>query len=168
MRPLDPFDAPELAAAYARNRNHLRPWEPTRPDVFFTAEGQQGAVARCVTDREGGRGYFWVLVEGDAIVGRISLTDVVRGVFQSGNLGYWVAADRQGKGIASAAVARVCGEAAEVLGLHRIQAGTVVHNIGSQRVLERCSFTRIGLAEKYLAIDGRWQDHVLFQRILRD
>jgi ribosomal-protein-alanine N-acetyltransferase len=51
------------------------------------------------------------------------------------------------------------------LRLHRAEAGTLVHNIGSQRVLERNGFARYGLAPKYLRIAGRWQDHVLFQRI---
>ena len=49
------------------------------------------------------------------------------------------------------------------LGLHRVEAGTLVHNVGSQRVLERNGFVRFGLAPQYLRIAGRWQDHVLFQ-----
>ena len=41
-----------------------------------------------------------------------------------------------------------------------------VHNAVSQRVLQRSGFDRIGLAPQYLKIAGRWQDHLLFQRIL--
>ncbi len=166
IRTLDRCDAAGLAAAYTRNREYLRPWEPVRPDSFFTAEGQQSAVAQCVEARADGRGHFWVLVDDESIVGRISLTDVVRGAFQSGNLGYWVAEGHKGQGLASAAVAVVCEFAAEVLGLHRIQAGTLIRNVASQRVLERCEFTRIGVAPQYLSIDGAWEDHILFQRIL--
>ncbi len=44
-----------------------------------------------------------------------------------------------------------------------MEAGTLVHNLGSQRVLERNGFVRFGLAPQYLRIAGRWQDHVLFQ-----
>ena len=51
------------------------------------------------------------------------------------------------------------------LGLHRLQADTLVHNAASQRVLARNGFTRIGLAPRYLRIAGRWQDHVLHQRL---
>jgi ribosomal-protein-alanine N-acetyltransferase len=50
-------------------------------------------------------------------------------------------------------------------GLHRLQAGTLVHNHRSQQVLERNGFTRIGLAPRYLRIAGEWQDHLLFQRL---
>ncbi|NLE17967.1 MAG: GNAT family N-acetyltransferase, partial [Propioniciclava sp.] len=54
------------------------------------------------------------------------------------------------------------------LNLHRLEAGALVHNIGSQRVLERNGFTRYGLAPELVHIAGRWQDHVLFQRLNPD
>ena len=51
----------------------------------------------------------------------------------------------------------------EELGLHRIQAGTLLHNVRSQRVLERTGFVRFGMAPAYLNIAGQWQDHALYQ-----
>ena len=54
------------------------------------------------------------------------------------------------------------------LNLHRLEAGALVHNIGSQRVLERNGFTRYGLAPELVHIAGRWQDHVLLQRLNPD
>ena len=168
IRPLTADDPAGLAAAYTGNREYLREWEPVRPDAFFTVEWQQGAVARCVEDHAACRSHAWALVDGELIVGRISLTDVVAGPFQSANLGYWVAEGYQGRGIASAAVDAVSVLAAETLGLHRIQAGTLLRNIASQKVLMRCGFSRIGVAPRYLNINGSWEDHVLFQKILHD
>ena len=57
-------------------------------------------------------------------------------------------------------------ETARQLGLHRIQAATLLHNAASQRILNKSGFTQIGLAPLYLKIAGQWQDHLLFQRIL--
>jgi [ribosomal protein S5]-alanine N-acetyltransferase len=54
------------------------------------------------------------------------------------------------------------------LGLHRVEAGTLVDNVGSQRVLEKNRFTRIGLAPRYLHIGGAWRDHLLYQRTVED
>ena len=51
------------------------------------------------------------------------------------------------------------------LALHRLEAGTLLDNIGSQRVLEKNGFERIGIARRYLFIGGDWRDHVLFQRV---
>ncbi|MDO5736755.1 MAG: GNAT family N-acetyltransferase [Propionibacteriaceae bacterium] len=168
LRPLALSDASALATAYASNREYLRPWEPVRTDSFFTPEGQHEAVARSLVDVTEGRGAFWLLVDGDRVIGRISLTDIALGAFQSANLGFWVSADHQGQGLASAATAEVCALAANEFGLHRIQAGTLLHNHGSQKVLDRAGFTRIGVAAAYLRIDDAWQDHILFQRLLDD
>jgi ribosomal-protein-alanine N-acetyltransferase len=48
------------------------------------------------------------------------------------------------------------------LGLHRVQAGVMPQNGRSIRVLEKNGFRREGLAERYLRIAGRWEDHLLF------
>jgi ribosomal-protein-alanine N-acetyltransferase len=50
-------------------------------------------------------------------------------------------------------------------GLHRLEAGTMLENVASQRVLEKNGFERIGIAREYLHIDGDWRDHVLFQKV---
>ncbi len=67
--------------------------------------------------------------------------------------------------MATAAVRDVLELAFDSLRLHHVQAGTLLHNVRSQRVLERNGFVRIGVAPKMLRIAGSWQDHVLFQAI---
>ncbi|UYQ63722.1 GNAT family N-acetyltransferase [Streptomyces peucetius] len=169
LRPATALDAPALTAAYVDNRDHLAPWEPRRPDEFFTVGGQSRRLAERLGEYEAGRLVPWLLVAGDGrVVGTITLSGVVRGPFRSASLGYWTAGDQQGRGLATAAVAAVCCLAADELGLHRIEASALVDNVRSQRVLEKCGFEPIGLAPRYLHIDGRWRDHRLFQRILHD
>jgi ribosomal-protein-alanine N-acetyltransferase len=51
----------------------------------------------------------------------------------------------------------------EELGLHRVQAETLLLNVRSQRVLERNGFVRFGVAPKYLKIAGEWQDSARYQ-----
>jgi ribosomal-protein-alanine N-acetyltransferase len=99
------------------------------------------------------------------MVGRINLNNMVRGPFQSSSIGYWVSQDANGRGVATAAVGEIVRIAFGRLALHRLEAGTLLHNVGSQRALERNGFVRFGVAPKYLSIAGRWQDHALFQRI---
>ncbi|MGW4564649.1 GNAT family N-acetyltransferase [Streptomyces sp. NPDC004561] len=162
-------DAGALSAAYTENRAHLRPWEPVRPDFFFTPEGQAERVEGLLRLFAEGAAVPFVLQEADGrIVGAVTLTGISRGPFCSAYLGYWVAADQQGRGLASAAVRRVCRIARDVVGLHRIEASTLVGNAGSQRVLAKCGFEQIGTAPNYLHIDGKWRDCRLFQRILHD
>ncbi len=68
-----------------------------------------------------------------------------------------------GRGLAAAAVRDIIGVAFGDLGLHRIQAGTLLRNSRSQRVLERNGFVWFGMAPAYLKIAGAWQDHILYQ-----
>ncbi|WP_223943911.1 GNAT family N-acetyltransferase [Arthrobacter sp. StoSoilB20] len=166
LRQLELSDAPEMAAAYVRNRSHLAPWEPVRTEEFFTVKGQETVLRAKVEHSTAGREVSWVIIGSRGIQGAITLTGIVRGPFQSANLGYWIDAECVGRGHASASVAAVVSMADEELGLHRIQAATLLHNAGSQAVLRRSGFEKIGVARSYLQIAGGWQDHVLFQRIL--
>ena len=68
-------------------------------------------------------------------------------------------------GVATTAVAEMIRVAFDEWNLHRIEAGTLVHNHASRRVLAKNGFTEIGLAPGYLKIAGRWQDHILHQRL---
>jgi len=97
------------------------------------------------------------------VVGMITLQSIIRGAFQSCSVGYWLAEDAQGRGLATAALREVTQVAFRELRLHRVQAETLTHNVRAQRVLERLGFTRYGVAEAYLKIAGAWQDNVLYQ-----
>ncbi len=158
-------DVAELAALVAANLQFLAPWDPQRPDDYGTSSVQRRLIAEALDNHRHGRCVPLVIAESDRIVGRITVNDIVRGPFQSAHLGYWVSEDRTGRGIGSAAVAATVAGAFGDYGLHRLQAATLVHNVRSQRVLRRNGFALIGRAPDYLQIAGRWQDHLLFQRV---
>ncbi|MFI7102392.1 GNAT family N-acetyltransferase [Streptomyces sp. NPDC050161] len=173
MRPVTPDDAAGLARAQRRSRDHLKHWDPARNDAFYTTEGQRAHLAAHRAEEEAERLLSWVLVrdgdgDEDDIVGGIVLSGIVRGQFRSADLGYWVDVGHTGRGLADAAVRQVCETADSVLALHRIQAGTLLDNVASQRVLTKNGFAAYGVAERYLHIDGAWRDHRLFQKILND
>ncbi|MDI2036634.1 [Ribosomal protein S5]-alanine N-acetyltransferase [Paenarthrobacter nitroguajacolicus] len=168
MRLLRPSDAAALAAAYVRNRDYLSAWEPMRPEEYFTEEWQAADIAKRLAALQAGDQYPLALIAGDAIVGRFNVAGVVRGPFQSAGLGYWVDKNYAGSGLASAAVRMIVEKARTELGLHRLEAGTLLHNIGSQRVLLKAGFQKFGTAPNYLQIAGTWQDHNLYQVILHD
>ncbi|MFE7126080.1 GNAT family N-acetyltransferase [Streptomyces sp. NPDC057617] len=161
IRPATPDDATNVAEALVRNRDHMRPWEPYRPDEFFTPQTQ----ARWLADPSVRR---WFAADGTRIVGEVNLSSVSLGAFRSAVLGYWIDAEYTGRGLATRAVQEVCRAARDELGLHRIEAGTMLANAASQRVLRKCGFELIGTAPRYLHIDGEWRDHHLFQRILHN
>jgi ribosomal-protein-alanine N-acetyltransferase len=160
IRLLTTADAEEVAALYVSNRAFLAPFEPDRDDEFFTPAFQRKRIEGAGDDH-----WRWAIVDGGRIAGMIVLADVLRGALQVGNLGYWVDRGHNGRGLASSAVADVVSFAFGEAGLHRLEAGTLVDNHASQRVLEKNGFERFGLARKLLRINGEWRDHVLFERI---
>jgi [ribosomal protein S5]-alanine N-acetyltransferase len=158
-------DAPAIARLVRENRDFLAPWEPLRDEGWFTDEGQRDEVAHVLGRAELDLCVPRVVLDDGEVVGRITLSNIVRGAFQSCSLGYWLAQRATGRGVATAAVGEMLAVAFGDLGLHRVEAGTLVHNTASQRVLAAHGFVRFGLAPRYLRIAGRWQDHVLFQRL---
>jgi len=163
LRQVTADDAEVLLKLYRTNRTFLAPWEPKRDDSFFTEDHQRRQLAQAGVDRRSGRALPCVILADDRVVGRININDIVRGAFDSAHLGYWVAEEMNGRGVATAAVAAAARLCFEDLGLHRIQAATLTHNIASQRVLDQNGFTYIGTAPQYLRIAGSWQDHYLYQ-----
>jgi ribosomal-protein-alanine N-acetyltransferase len=164
IRPAVRADAPALAALFAAQRKHLAPWDPRREPAFFTRGGQRARLVQVERERTAGTSFRFVILEDGELAGEVSVTNVVRRSFQSANVGYWVAGERNGRGVATGAVAAACTFAFGELELHRLEAGTLLHNVGSQIVLDRNGFTPFGVAPKYLRIAGAWCDHVLFQR----
>ncbi len=166
LRPLDIGHAERLAELVARSREFLAPWEPVRPDSYFTVAGQREAVAQSLKARATGLMEPFVIVDDDGlVVGRINLNNIVRGPFQSASTGYWLDRQATGRGLATMAVGELVELAFGALGLHRVEAGTLPHNLASQAVLLRNGFEQFGYAPRYLAIAGVYSDHLLFQRL---
>ncbi|MFK0099414.1 GNAT family N-acetyltransferase [Streptomyces sp. NPDC091040] len=169
LRPTRLSDAASRAEALTRSRAYMKPWEPVRPESFYTEEGQRERLAGLLEERAAGRVMPWVLSDAeDRVAGGFNLSAIVLGSFHSAVLGYWVDVEYAGRGLATAAVRRICELARDELRLHRIEAGTVLHNTASQRVLAKCGFEEFAVAPRYMHIDGEWRDHRLFQRILHD
>ena len=166
---LSPADVPALVELETRNREQLLVGAPRRDEDWFTEAGQRTALAHALAAEEAGIGVplgIRLLAEGESrLVGRLTLSGITRGAFQSASLGYWVDEAETGRGIATHAVHLAVALAFGGLGLHRLQAEVQVGNDVSARVLERCGFTEYGLAPDYLRLGDGWADCRLFQLV---
>lgn len=159
-------DAERLAEILTLSRGFLAPYEPFRAESYFTVAGQESAVQRLLESRSSGTTEPRVIVsDRGEVVGRITLNNIVRGPFESCSVGYWLHQPFTGQGLATRAVNEMVDIAFHGLGLHRVEAGTLLDNTASQAVLKRTGFVQFGLAPEYLRIAGEWRDHLLFQRI---
>tara|TARA_E500000331_G_C16990443_1_gene597538 strand:+ start:25 stop:642 length:618 start_codon:yes stop_codon:yes gene_type:complete len=166
LRSLQVSDFSEWNKVRLGNINWLTKWEPTRPSGIPDVINDRNAFgARCnARDRERhlGSGYgFGVFVKGK-FCGEINLSSIQRGPFQSCYVGYWIDEGHAGNGYTPEALAVVLKYAFEDLDLHRVQVAIIPRNSSSRRVVEKLSLREEGIAERYLEINGKWEDHIRY------
>lgn len=168
LRELSTEDAAELAAMNVRNRADIERVSPPQTEATFTAEGQARRIGEILAQTAQGTRAYWTIRVGGALAGDISLHAMQRGAVQTANVGYMVDAAFRGRGVATAALRLVVAKAFGELGLHRLDAGAMPSNIGSQRVLEKAGFTRVGVLERFLYVGHAWEDHVTYEIVGAD
>jgi ribosomal-protein-alanine N-acetyltransferase len=95
----------------------------------------------------------------DAIVGVVNISEIVRGVFKSGYLGYYAFTPHAGRGLMKAGLAKVIARAFGPMRLHRLEANIQPGNDASIELVKRLGFRCEGYSPRYLRIAGRWRDH---------
>lgn len=164
-----PHFARHVGDYYRRNRAHLAPWEPERPEAFFTdefwivqleqnrAEYAAGTSVRTfVLPRRGAD---------RAVLGSVNFTNIVRGAFQSCTVGYSLDHEATGHGYMTEALDAGVEHVFRALDLHRVAANYMPENERSAKLLARLGFVEEGFAPKYLRIAGEWRDHVLTAKV---
>ena len=152
-----------MASFRIENRDHLERWEPRRQPEFFTEGFWQIHLRLNIRDFRDGNSCCFVLMTPDEseVMGVCNYTNIVRGTFQSCQLGYALGKKFEGKGLMYEALSMTNGFMFRELGLNRIMAGYLPQNDRSGSLLERLGFEKEGFARRYLKINGRWEDHVL-------
>lgn len=155
-------DHAEWAALRETSRDYLQPWEPRWAEDDLTRAAWRRRLSLYAREIDLGHAWPFLVFAGGRLVGGVTLSNVRRGVAETGTLGYWIGQPFAGRGHATAAVRAVCRHAVEELKLHRVEAACLPANIASRRVLEKAGFRQEGEARAYLKINGVWADHLLF------
>ncbi|MBX3186445.1 MAG: GNAT family N-acetyltransferase [Labilithrix sp.] len=167
LRPPRTSDVAEIRRVLRANHEHLKPWSPAPPpgDDPTSITEVSKSVLRQRREWKHGSGFVFMGAlrdEPSRFVAKIALNGVMRGAMCGAYLGYWMAADHQGKGLVTEAIGAVLAFAFGPARLHRVQAAIMPRNERSLRVAEKLGFRREGHAQRYLQIAGKWEDHVLF------
>ncbi|WLD57702.1 GNAT family N-acetyltransferase [Salinispirillum sp. LH 10-3-1] len=162
--------AEALQAYVLANRGYLQPWEPAREAEYYSLSHCRQRLRHMQSEAEHGRALSWMVhPAGESrIVATVQLTGITRGFFQATYLGYGLDQTMQGQGYMHEALQAVLTHAFTELKLHRVIANYMPRNHRSAAVLERLGFLREGLAQRYLKINGQWEDHVLTSLIAED
>lgn len=148
------------------SRAFLTPFEPRWSDAELSQRNFAARVRRNRKDALYGCEYSLLIFQQSGgrstLTGGMTLSHIRRRSFQNVTLGYWMGAQYAGNGIMKRAVALILPFVFDTLSLHRIEAACLPDNVASRRVLLSNGFREIGIAEKYLQINGEWRDHTLF------
>ena len=154
----------------SNSRDFLEPWEPIWSSIALTRLGYIRRLRRYTREIRADRSitFFIFNQKNNDLLGGISLSNIRRGVTQSCTLGYWIGKPYTRLGYMSEAVNVVSHYVFESLKLNRLEAACIPSNKASIGVLKKNGFTEEGFARRYLYINGKWQDHILFAIISSD
>lgn len=157
-------DIDSIIDFYLDNKEYLKPFEPIKPDNFYTKDYWIANIDLIENDFNEGRSLKLFIFDNsnhNEIIGTINLNNIVKGAFHACYLGYSLVKSKQGYGYMTEALKEVIDYTFTELKLHRIMANYMPHNRKSANVIKRLGFTVEGYARDYLFINGKWEDHVL-------
>ncbi|AMS31953.1 MAG: GNAT family N-acetyltransferase [Betaproteobacteria bacterium] len=148
---------------HLRNVDHLAPWSPPKPAGFDTLSFWNEYVEKSqIAFVQGSVVRLWLRekVQPERIIGSVGFSQIVRGPFCNGVLGYQIDQHFEGQGFMSEALQQAVRYMFIEQKLHRINANFRPENVRSGRLLARLGFRIDGFAPRYLFIDGDWRDHI--------
>ncbi len=152
---------------HIRNKEHFLPWEDKKPDDYYTyfyhmqmVKSEKAAIKR------GDELDFWIfrLTDGK-LIGKVVLFSISFGNVSSAVLGYKLDSQAQKCGYMHEAINAVICFAFNELNLHRLEINIIPRNERSIKVAEAAGFSLEGKSEKFMRINGVWEDHLRFVKI---
>ncbi len=143
LQRLEAGHAPAVLAFERANRAWFAASISDRGDEFFAQFTDR--FRALLADQEAGRAAYHVLLADDgSVLGRFNLIFTGDGV---AILGYRVAQQAAGRGVATATVRELCQRATASYGLRTVRAATADANAASRKVLARAGFVPAGPAD---------------------
>lgn len=164
LRPVRLRDAAQWSRIRLADRSHLEPWEPATGVDWQQRHALSSWPSVCSSlrseARKGRMLPYAIEVDGE-FSGQLTIGNVTHGALRSAWIGYWVASEKIGGGVATAALALGVDHCFGPVMLHRVEATVRPENLASRRVLAKAGFREEGLLQRYLDVDGGWRDHLL-------
>lgn len=167
VRPLASSDWEQWSRVRDRSRDWLERWEPLRPvGTLDPVRDHSAFTSRCAArerERQLGTGFaFGLFLHDGSFIGEININNVLRSAFMSAHVGYWVDESHAGQGYVPEGLVRVMQFAFDDAKLHRLQISIIPRNRSSRRVVDKLGIRDEGIAQRYLLINGVWEDHVRY------
>jgi [ribosomal protein S5]-alanine N-acetyltransferase len=159
---LDTTDTEQFFDFLVRNKDYFRKWSAEYEQNYFSIWFHRAWLESIEQEALNGTqikfGVYYK-TNPNRIIGSVSFSNIIKGIFQSCFLGYRIDEFETRKGIATEAIKRGIEYVFSELKLHRIEANVMPSNAASIKVVEKLGFSNEGLAKKYLKVNGKWEDH---------
>lgn len=165
LRLLEPRDAEELHVLIVANRAHLSPWMPWAADQGLAETRAFIALTRKQVADDAG--FQTAIVQDGRLAGMVGFHAVDWGA-RSTSIGYWLDADRQGRGTMTSAVRALVDHALSVWRLNRVEIRAAPENRRSRAIPERLGFTEEGTLRQAERVGDRYLDNVVYAVLAED
>lgn len=158
--------ARELFALVDKNRARLRQWLPWLDVSTEPAHTAAFIRSRLAVFAEGHGAAFGIWVDG-AIAGSIDYHELDPANRRAA-IGYWIAADHEGRGLMTRAVRALLGHAFGELGLKRIEIRVAPDNARSRAIPVRLGFREEGTLRQILWLYDHFVDEVVYGMLAQE
>ncbi len=153
--------AGQVLEFYNRNREAFNPYEPEKPDIFYTLSYHETLLRLEYEQFLRHQGVRFFVYEKDTpgkIAGCVSFNNIIKGCFCQARIGYKTDFECQRRGIAKEAVTFSTNLMAQEEHIHRIEAYILSTNTASLRLAASCGFVNEGCAASFARMAGGWTD----------
>jgi ribosomal-protein-alanine N-acetyltransferase len=164
LRPIRLRDGAQWSRTRLVDRAHLEPWEPSTDmdwELRHSVSAWPSVCSGLRSEARKGRMLPYAIELDGHFAGQLTIGNVTHGALRSAWIGYWVASEATGGGVATAALAMGLDHCFGPVLLHRVEATVRPENAASRAVLAKAGFREEGLLKRYLDVDGAWRDHLL-------
>ena len=163
LRPLARSDERAWRSVRSRNAAWLLPWEATvPPDGDLRPTSYRQLVRSLERQARAGQTFPFAIDVDGRFAGQLTVNNIARASAQFASIGYWIDRDFAGRGVMPRAVAMAIDHCFRGGRLHRVEICIRPENTNSLRVVEKLGMHEVGLAPRFLHIDGAWRDHRIF------
>jgi ribosomal-protein-serine acetyltransferase len=148
--------AAELFALVDENRTYLEKWLPW-VRATKTVEDSRTFLKSAIQFSRGGQQFHTLIIHQGKIVGLVGFNSIQK-KHQKGEIGYWLAENRQGKGIVTKAAKRLIDYGFKHLNLNKIIIRMSTQNRNSKCVAQRLNFTYEGTLRSEIIINDEFID----------
>ncbi len=166
LRLVEERHAPAMFAVVDRDREYLREWMPW-VDATRTEDDILAFIRRSMEQFASNHGFSAGVWADGCMAGVIGIHHL-DWANRKAEMGYWLAREFQGRGIATAAARAVTGHALVELELNRMEIHCATGNTRSSAVPKRLGFTFEGTLREAQLLDGRYVDLDVYSMLRRE